>query len=224
MLANHGIHVQVLEGSDKLDSNPRAAHYAPSAVYDFHRAGIADKVNAQGFFPDGVCWRNFDGSFIAGSDWKDREYPMVVLPLDRLLPLFLEHLLTLPSAEVFFEHRVIGIEHGENEAKVKVKTSEGEKFMAAEYVIGADGADSQIRRSLFGDRNYPGETLPHQIIATNVSGPVLFPLSFSLNNQKNGHSFMLTSFCRFILTSKKNMTTGTRISSSIQQIGTWRRS
>jgi 2-polyprenyl-6-methoxyphenol hydroxylase-like FAD-dependent oxidoreductase len=169
MLAKQGIQIQMLEAGHELDKNPRAAHYGPSAVYDFTRAGIIDEVNARGIFPDAFCWRNPDGSLITGMRMpKDMEYPMVVLPLDQFDKLQLDHLEKLPGTEVLFGHKVIGIEHGDTEAKVKVQTADGLKEFSGDYVVGADGASSQIRRSLFGDE-YPGETLPQQIIATNVA-------------------------------------------------------
>ena len=52
MLArNKGIKVTILDADTKINDNPRAAHYAPSAVYDFHRAGIIDDVRKAGFTP-----------------------------------------------------------------------------------------------------------------------------------------------------------------------------
>jgi 2-polyprenyl-6-methoxyphenol hydroxylase-like FAD-dependent oxidoreductase len=41
--------------------------------------------------------------------------------------------------------------------------------------LGCDGANSQVRKSLFG-KEYPGETLHSQIIATNVSSPNFLPI------------------------------------------------
>jgi 2-polyprenyl-6-methoxyphenol hydroxylase-like FAD-dependent oxidoreductase len=172
LLAKEGVKVQIVEASNELDKNPRAAHYAPSAVYDLDRAGVLDDVKAQGIHPDAVCWRHPDGSFIAGiRNRMDIDHPMVCLPLDKLDILLLEHFLKAPNTEVLWEHNVVSIEQDENEARVNVETPTGKKTFAADYVVGCDGANSQIRRSLFGDLNYPGETLQKQIIATNVSGP-----------------------------------------------------
>jgi len=174
MLAKEGIAVQLVEASHELDKNPRAAHYAPSAVYEMARAGVIELVNSRGFHPDAVAWRSWNGTFLGGMGMGksmgrgDPKYPMVVLPLDQLDELLLAHLLELPNVEVFWRHKVVGIEHGENEARIKVETPGGSTSMAADFVLGCDGANSQIRRSLFGDLNYPGETLEQQIVATNV--------------------------------------------------------
>lgn len=174
------IRVTLLEAAPDLDTNPRAAHYAPSACYDLHRAGVLDDVRAQGFHPDSVCWRKPDGTLLGGLGWVEgvevESGPMVCLPLDRLDRLLLEHLRGYESAQVLFQHRVVGVEWDEREARVEVEV-DGEaggkvrKWLSADYVVGSDGANSAVRRLLFGDENYPGETLEKQIIATNVSCP-----------------------------------------------------
>lgn len=162
--------MQILEATNDLDKNPRAAHYAPSAVYELERAGVLEDVKAQGIHPDAVCWRKPDGSLIAGIHSRmDIEHPMVCLPLDKLDILLLEHYLKAPNTEVLWEHKVVSIDQDDNEARVHVETPSGKKTFSADYIVGCDGANSQIRRSLFGDLHYPGETLQKQIIATNVS-------------------------------------------------------
>lgn len=168
-MAKAGVKVQILEASNELDKNPRAAHYAPSAVYELERAGVLDEVKAQGIHPDAVCWRHPDGSLIAGIRSRmDIPHPMVCLPLDQLDVILLRHFLNQPNAEVLWLHRVESIDQDENQARAHVETPTGKQTFAADFIIGCDGANSQIRRSLFGDLNYPGETLQSQIIATNV--------------------------------------------------------
>ena len=51
------------------------------------------------------------------------------------------------------------VDVGEGQEKVRIK---------GDYLVGADGASSGVRTALFG-KEYPGETLPQQIVATNVS-------------------------------------------------------
>lgn len=171
LLARAGVPVTLLEASHKLDENPRAAHYAPSACYDLDRAGVLSDIAERGFFPDSVCWRKPDGTMIGGirNEGVEVDYPMVCLPLDRLDRLLLEHFERYDNTEILFEHKVVAIKQDVKEASVEVELKDGKKiWLSADYVIGADGANSQIRRSLFGDFNYPGETLQKQIIATNV--------------------------------------------------------
>ena len=176
--------ITLLDAAPVLDTNPRAAHYAPSACYDLDRAGVLNDIRERGFFPDSVCWRKPDGTLLGGirNDGIKIEYPMVCLPLDRLDELLLEHLRRdgeqwkasgKGRIEVLFNHRVVALDQTEAKAKVEVEVGrrnevKRKQWLSADYVVGADGANSGVRKLLFGDANYPGETLKHQIIATNV--------------------------------------------------------
>lgn len=167
----------MLEQGNELDKQPRAAHFATSATYEMERAGVLDDVRAQGFPFRNVCWRKIDGSFIAGARPSeaalpsDYPYRMVVLPLDRLLPLLYAHLQRQSTAAVRLSHAVVSVGQHEGTAWVDVVVqddgSERKQRIEADYVIGCDGASSAVRRALFGP-DYPGETLDAQIIATNV--------------------------------------------------------
>ena len=167
---NLGIKVTILDADTKINGNPRAAHYAPSAVYDFHRAGIIDDVRAVGLHPRGVCWRLQDTTFLAGMgrEPEDSKYSMVVLPLDQLGPLLVKHFESYPNTEIKWGHKLVGVEQDDNGATAVVETSNGEKKrITGDYLVGADGASSGVRTALFG-KEYPGETLKQQIVATNV--------------------------------------------------------
>ena len=174
LLAKENIEVTLLDMGNALDTNPRATHYATPAVMELRRAGVLDDVRAQGFTPDGVCWRKIDGTWLAGINMgvvKDDPNTMACLPLNRLGQVFMDHIVKYPSAKVLWSHEVIGIEQDEHAARVKVKTPEGEKTFEADYVVGCDGANSKVRRSLFGDWEFPGKTWDEQIVATNVYYP-----------------------------------------------------
>jgi len=170
---NLSIKVTILDADTKINDNPRAAHYAPSAVYDFHRAGIIDDVRAVGLHPKGVCWRLQDGTFLGGMgrDPEDSKYAMVVLPLDQLGPLLVKHFESYPNTEIKWGHKLTGVEQDDNSATAVVETIDGEKKkVTGDYLVGADGASSGVRTALFG-KEYPGETLKAQIVATNVYLP-----------------------------------------------------
>lgn len=178
LLARHGITVDLLEQTTSLDSQPRAAHYAPPAVQILRKAGVLDDVAARGFKPSTFSWRKADGSLIAKMEFPAHPDAMVVLPLDRLGKILYAHVQRYENARVRWGHRVVdmGEEEGEGgKAWVSVETDEGEKKrFEADYVVGCDGGNSTVRRKLFGEMNFPGETLDAQIIATNVG----FLLSF----------------------------------------------
>ena len=171
LLVKRGVPVQLLDLSDKEDEQPRATHYGPPAVYELHRAGVADEIREAGFLPKGVAWRKRDLSIIAELDATVLEdYPnrMVCLPLNKVSKILLNRLSASPLASVFWEHKVLSTGQDENSAWVEVQTPEGKKTISAPYIVGCDGANSQIRRSLFGDWEFPGYTWKEQIVATNV--------------------------------------------------------
>jgi 2-polyprenyl-6-methoxyphenol hydroxylase-like FAD-dependent oxidoreductase len=172
MLAKQGITVQVLEATDKLDDQPRATHYSPPAVYELRRAGVLDDVLAAGFVPGGVCWRKLDGTLLAEIDATlvPEEYPdkMVCLPLNHLGKILAEHLDRQSTAEVKYGHKVVKLHQTDGSASVEVETKSGTITLTADFIVGCDGANSQIRRALFGDWEFPGKTWDRQIVATNV--------------------------------------------------------
>lgn len=172
LLAKQNIEVIIFDVAASLDTQPRATHYAPPAVYELRREGVMDDVLKEGFVPGGVCWRKLDGTVLAGLDnvhFKDDPNSMVCLPLHRLGQVLYRHLNQQSSASILWNHKVTGVGQDEEHAWVDVETLEGPKKFEARYVIGCDGASSQVRRSLFGG-DFPGKTWDEQIVATNVLG------------------------------------------------------
>ncbi|PNS16435.1 U3 small nucleolar RNA-associated protein 21 [Sphaceloma murrayae] len=170
LLAKQGVQVELLEAAPELDTSPRATHYSWPAVYELIRAGIIDKVRERGFvITEGITWRKLDGTEIAkfNIDGIPYEQRMHCLPLGRLCGVLQEALTELPNAKISYSHRVLEIENLSEKAKLLVETPSGQKSMEADYVVGCDGANSQIRRALFGN-DFPGFTWDEQIVATNV--------------------------------------------------------
>jgi 2-polyprenyl-6-methoxyphenol hydroxylase-like FAD-dependent oxidoreductase len=171
LLARKGVSVHVVEAAFGIDDRPRATHYGPPAVYELNRAGIAGEARKAGFTPRTVCWRKLDGTFLGGLDGSildgdpDR---LICLPLEKLGQILENHLKAQPSATISFQHKVVSIGQDEHKAWINAETPEGLRTLAADYIVGCDGASSRIRRSLFGDMNFPGRTWDEQIVATNV--------------------------------------------------------
>lgn len=174
-LANEGIKVDIVDMGDKLDTQPRATHYATPAVQEMIMAGIIDDVRAKGFTPDGVCWRKFDRTWLAGVSMKsvmDAPDRMACLPLNQLGQVLVDHISRCPTAAIHWAHEVIGLEQDDNVATVICKSPKGEVTLEGTYVVGCDGANSKVRRSLFGDWEFPGKTWDEQIVATNVHAAI----------------------------------------------------
>ncbi|CAJ2500747.1 Uu.00g036000.m01.CDS01 [Anthostomella pinea] len=174
LLSKHGIPVEIIEASHELDKQPRAAVYGSAAIPDLKRAGIIDEIHRRGLSPTSVCWRRFeDHSRITGmdgdalSDVDGKDLRMACLVLDQLDRLMLEEFLGKYGGVVHWKHRVTGTGQDENQAWVDVETAEGKTKIYGDYVVGCDGATSQVRKSLFGD-GIPGFTWDRQIVSSNV--------------------------------------------------------
>lgn len=174
LLSKQGVQVQVLEASTELDDQPRACHYSAPAKFELERAGVLDSISAEGFFPRSVCWRKNDGSHIVGLNHEiepeSSVHRMVALELGRVVQILYNAAAEQEGTEVLMGHRVTAVGQDDLSAWVEVALPSGQSDQfSADYIIGCDGASSQVRRSLFGDFEFPGWTWEQQIIATNVS-------------------------------------------------------
>jgi len=165
--------VVILDMGKTVDSRPRAAHYAAPAALELLKAGVLEDVKKRGFQPEQFCWRKLDGTWLTGIDNRvigDDPLRMVVLPLGLLGELLVEHAEKYPNIKIHWAHEVVAIDQDEHKARAVAKTEDGiEITFEGDYVVGCDGANSKVRRALFGDWNYPGKTWDEWVVATNVS-------------------------------------------------------
>ena len=173
LLAKAGIPVHILEAEDALNNQPRAAHYGPPAIPDLRRAGIIDEVRRRGLLMHSMCWRNpNDHSYIAGFDGEclkdvDGDMRTTCLVLQDLVKLMLDIFLDKYNGTISWQHQVISLGQDAEKAWVECETPSGKQTIQGDYIVGCDGANSAIRKGLFGE-DFPGYTWDQQIVATNV--------------------------------------------------------
>ncbi|KAF4627883.1 hypothetical protein G7Y89_g10269 [Cudoniella acicularis] len=171
LLAKAGIKTTLLDAASTLDDRPRAAHYGPSAIRVLREAGVLDDVRKDGLIPGNMTWRKIDGTPIASilDDPKERGPDgMTVLPLNMLGEILLKHAEKNENCTVKWNHPVVDIGQDSSSVWAVVRTSDGKTSKVfGDYLCGCDGANSQVRKSLFGN-SFPGKTWDAQIIATNV--------------------------------------------------------
>jgi len=169
LLAKAGIPVELIEQTAALDTNPRASHYTAESCYEFDRAGVLDTISAEGFFPDGVSWRRLDDD--GGKERlvemrnpkpegeEELRYRMVCLPLHRLGKILEGALGEQEGAVIRYGWKVVEVGEEGGRAWVEVeKEGGGRERREADYVVGCDGANSTVRRRLFGEGVFPGFT------------------------------------------------------------------
>ncbi|KAF3936960.1 hypothetical protein ABW19_dt0208069 [Dactylella cylindrospora] len=174
-LAQAHIKVEVFEATPAPSDQPRATHYGPPAVYELRRAGVLAEMRKEPdcFRMNKMCWRKLDGTYLSGfdtNDLGDYEDRTTVLALNKVVRVLGKMVDECEDAKVMYGYKVLpGVEQDGEKAWVSVEKADGsvEKH-SADYVVGCDGAASQIRRSLFGDKEFPGYTWDKQIVATNT--------------------------------------------------------
>ena len=183
-LARAGIKVLLLEADAVPSSAPRAAVYTGPSVLELQRAGILDDVRALGLQQGDVCWRKVNGEIIAGLDRKKSDDPLNPVTLDqfRLETVILKHMEPYSNAKILWGHKVTALEQDKNGVTITAETLEGKtKKFTSEYVIGADGGRSTIRKLI--DVKFEGFTWPWTIstFSLSFSNLKLLPTSIILS-------------------------------------------
>lgn len=175
LLAKANITVVLVDSAPTLDPRPRAAHYAPSAIRVLAAAGVLPDVRAAGLIPKNMAWRDINSKLITYIEDVSQPWSpdaLTVLPLNMLGEVLLRHCERNVNVRVVWEKKVLDVGSDETGAWAVVEGEEERR--CADYVVGCDGANSQVRKSLFGS-SFPGKTWDAQIIATNVRLTSPFP-------------------------------------------------
>ncbi|MEV4136015.1 NAD(P)/FAD-dependent oxidoreductase [Dactylosporangium sp. NPDC049742] len=153
-----GADVTVLEAGDALATESRASTFHPPSLEMLAGLGVLPTLLEQGLVSPRFQYRERGGGIIAELDMGllagDTPYPFRVQceqsKLTRLLlPL-------LPPGTVHFGQRV------ERVAQDRTGVTVNDRFRG-DWLIGADGANSAVRRSLFGDA-FEGITYPDRFL------------------------------------------------------------
>jgi 3-(3-hydroxy-phenyl)propionate hydroxylase len=170
-LAQQGVDVVVLERTADVVPEPRAMTYHWAVLEGLARLGILEDMETEGFRLHEMCYRIFEtGEVIKLGIDAVRDltpYPYaVVLGQDQLARIILKHLAGFPNASVIWSAEVTSVEQDDNGAAVLACVSGQTVEFRADWVIGADGARSLVRKAAGVD--YEGFTWPEQFVATNV--------------------------------------------------------
>lgn len=173
MLAQAGIDVTVLDRESTIDTRPRAAHLMAPGIQMFKLAGVLDDVRRAGFLPKNWTYRKFDGTpIVTVEDIANSKSPeaTICLPLGPLNEILLAHAQKNARISLKWSHRVVDVGQNDNSAWAVVEDPDKrERRIRGDYLCGCDGGASQVRKSLFGEKNFPGTTYDVQFVATDVS-------------------------------------------------------
>jgi 3-(3-hydroxy-phenyl)propionate hydroxylase/6-hydroxy-3-succinoylpyridine 3-monooxygenase len=171
-LARRGIDVTVLERGNALSTAPRAMVHHSAVLPGLDDLGILDDALQLGVKADrGVDYYVFrTGERIRLS--MDAFHGVVAHPYnlhlgqDKLGEIAAAHLAKIPGADIRFGVKIVGLQPNSDGVTVQAETSSGSEDFHAEWVVGADGASSAVRRLL--DLDFEGITWPQRFIATDI--------------------------------------------------------
>jgi len=162
--AQAGHAVTLLEAQNAIDASPRASTTQPPTLEIIARLGLIDEYMRVGLVARTFqFWDRPSLKRIAEFDFErlrgETEFPFVVqTEQHKLAHMGIERLRKLPNAEVHFGSRVSALEQDADRVVLRA----GEREFVADYVIGADGGRSTVRKSL--DIEFEGYTWPERFL------------------------------------------------------------
>ncbi len=166
--AQYGYAVTLLEAEDNIDDSPRAATTHPSTLEMIARIGLIDQFIEEGlvarFFqfwdkPARTKIVEFDHEMLR----DETPYPFVVqTEQHKLARMGIDRLKSFPDVEVRFASRATTVNQDADSATVTVEGPHGTETFRGQYVIGADGGRSTIRKAL--DIEFEGFTWPERFL------------------------------------------------------------
>ena len=174
-LARQGIDVTVVEAARACAPDLRASTFHPPTLEMLDTLGITDVLIARGLKAPVYHWRERKtGEYFAFdlSELADvTPYPFrVQCEQYHLAQLLAERLAAHPRADMLFNHRVIGLAQDGEGVTVTVETLTDIQQIRADYVIGADGGNSSIRKLL--GIALEGFTYPEKFLCLTTTEPL----------------------------------------------------
>lgn len=173
-LAQQGIDVTVIERFDEIQDSPRAPLYHWSVLEGLERLGLLEDAINAGFTKQDYEYRVRDTGEVLRYGLQSLEghvkYPFNLhLGQHELARIALRHLQQYENARVLWGHEIIDVAQDEEGVTVTTRSSEGDRALRSDWLIGADGAGSVVRKSL--GVSFDGTTWPERFVATNLRFP-----------------------------------------------------
>jgi len=170
--ARNGFRVTLLEAESSVDDSPRAATTHPATLAMIERLGLIEPFIAQGLVaryfhfwdrPARTRIAEFDHNLLQG----ETKFPFVVQTEQHKLANMGLARLREYAADIRFETRVIAVRQDANTVTATAEGPDGTEEFRADYLIGADGGRSTIRKAL--DIEFEGYTWPERFLIFTVT-------------------------------------------------------
>jgi len=170
-LARQGAQVTVIESGDDIVRSARAMVYLPSTVKVLDELGLLEDARAVASWGYEYNLRFPLTGNIGRLDYHEIEsltpYAYNLhFGQDILAEIILRHFLTLPGSEMRWSTGFVGFEQSDSGVRISVQTAQGAETLEADWLIGCDGARSEVRKAMGVE--FEGFTWDDTFMATNV--------------------------------------------------------
>jgi 3-(3-hydroxy-phenyl)propionate hydroxylase len=170
-LVRHGIPVTVLEGGADLSTESRASTFHPPTLDMLADLDVVKPLIAQGLISPKFQYRNRRDGLIAQFDFGDiadaTRHPFrLQCEQSKLTRIIHDKLRGDPNFEIAFASPVRAVTQNSDSVTVTVERDGRNETQSYRWLIGADGARSDVRRSL--DIEFEGFTWPDRYLVVST--------------------------------------------------------
>jgi 3-(3-hydroxy-phenyl)propionate hydroxylase len=166
-----GFDVTLIEESETIDTNPRAATTHPSTLEMIARVGLIEEFIAEGLVArEFQFWDRPNNALVATFDHDllrdETPFPFVVqTEQHKLVRMGLEKLKSL-GVTVRLGCKVLGCAQDSQKVRVDVESQSATESLIADWVLAADGGRSTIRKNL--GIEFEGYTWPERFLVLTI--------------------------------------------------------
>ena len=171
VLANHGVKVTILESAAALNKDLRASTFHPPTLDMLAQLGLTDDLVSQGLVARYTQQRDRQEGVIAEFDMQliapDTDHPFrLQCEQWKLTKMIQARLSQLPHVQMLFDSKVNQITQTSDRVEVTYEQAHQRQRLQADFLIGADGAWSAVRRSL--NIEFEGFTYPERFLVVST--------------------------------------------------------
>jgi 3-(3-hydroxy-phenyl)propionate hydroxylase len=172
LLANQGVKVTVLEAAPALNRDLRASTFHPPTLDMLAPLGLTDDLVAQGLVARYTQQRDRQEGVIAEFDMQliapDTDHPFrLQCEQWKLTQMIQAQLNAMPHVQILFDAKVTQVTQSADQVQVAFTQAGEAHSLQADYLIGADGAWSAVRRSL--NIEFEGFTYPERFLVVSTA-------------------------------------------------------
>ncbi|CCA91984.1 MULTISPECIES: NAD(P)/FAD-dependent oxidoreductase [unclassified Novosphingobium] len=174
-LAKHGIDVVLAETGADCAQDLRASTFHPPTLEMLDELDVTPALIEMGLKAPVYHWRDRRSGEILPFDLSEisdvTRYPFrIQCEQYHLARMLTERLAKLDRAQVLFNHRVVHFKQDETGVDVDLESPFGIETIRADYLIGADGASSIVRKWL--GTEFDGFTYPERFLTLSTTWPI----------------------------------------------------